>query len=129
MNPTKRRYLSRCRDWSSAVLDAFFRWFETRVDPFPPEQPARPPEGVLRFVWFYTRPFIWLLVVSIVLSAVIAFVEVYLFSFLGKLVDLLTKADRASFWQTNGLCPALVARATPRASPAMSPNRRRSSQG
>jgi ATP-binding cassette subfamily B multidrug efflux pump len=108
INRTRRRYVSGCRVWSSAVLDAFFRWFETRVDPFPPEQPAKPPAGVLRFVWFYTKPFVWLLVASVVLSAVIAFIEVYLFSFLGKLVDLLSKADRTNFWQANGLWLALM---------------------
>ena len=42
------------------------------------------------------------LVLSIALSAVIAFIEVSLFGFLGELVDLLATSDRASFWQANG---------------------------
>ena len=90
------------------MLDAFFRWFETLVDPFPPVEPDRPPAGVLAFVWHYTRPFAPLLVSSILLSAVIAFIEVYLFSFLGSLVDLLTKADRAGFWQQHGFWLAVM---------------------
>ena len=32
----------------------------------------------------------------------IALIEVYLFAFLGDLVDLLAAADRATFWQANG---------------------------
>ena len=90
------------------MLNAFFRWFETRVDAFPPQRPDQPPGGLLHFVWHYTRPFIWLLTASVVLSAVIAFIEVYLFSFLGNLVDLLTKADRVNFWQMHGLWFALM---------------------
>ena len=90
------------------MLNAFFRWFEARVDPFPPEQPDRPPAGLLRFGWHYTKPFIGLLAASVVLSAVIAFIEVYLFSFLGNLVDLLTTAQRVNFWQVNGLWLAIM---------------------
>ncbi len=90
------------------MLNAFFRWFEARVDPFPPEQPDRPPAGLLRFGWHYTKPFIGLLAASVVLSAVIAFIEVYLFSFLGNLVDLLTTAQRFNFWQVNGLWLAFM---------------------
>jgi len=91
------------------VLDRFFRWFESLVDPFPPERPVRPPGGLLPFAWYFTRPFMGLLIASIVLSAVIAFIEVYLFAFLGNLVDLLTSAERANFWQTHGLWLALMA--------------------
>ena len=91
------------------MLDRFFRWFESLVDPFPPERPVRPPGGLLPFAWYFTRPFMGLLIASIVLSAVIAFIEVYLFAFLGNLVDLLTSAERANFWQTHGLWLALMA--------------------
>ena len=84
------------------MLDTFFRWFEARVDPFPPEQPDMPPDRLLAFIWHYTRPFAWLLVLSVALSAVIAFIEVSLFGFLGELVDLLATSDRATFWQANG---------------------------
>jgi ATP-binding cassette subfamily B multidrug efflux pump len=49
-----------------------------------------------------------LLIASVLLSAVIAFIEVYLFAFLGNLIDLLTSADRANFWQIHGLWLALI---------------------
>ena len=84
------------------MLNRFFRWFETYVDAFPPEPPARPPARVLAFAWHYTRPYAGLLVASIAFSALIAFIEVYLFAFLGTLVDLLGSADRATFWATHG---------------------------
>ena len=81
------------------MIDRFFTWLESLVDPFPPERPSMPPAGFLAFCWHYTRPFWPLLLASTVLSALIAFVEVYLFAFLGDLVDLLTSANRATFWQ------------------------------
>ena len=83
------------------MIDRLFTWLEGRVDPFPPERPGKPPAGFFAFSWHYTKPFRWLLVASMLFSAVIAFLEVYLFSFLGNLVDLLTKADRATFWDTH----------------------------
>ncbi|MBI3672252.1 MAG: ABC transporter ATP-binding protein, partial [Rhizobiales bacterium] len=84
------------------MLNAFFRWLEARVEPFPPELPDRPPAGLLGFAWHYTRPFAGLLLASVTLSAGIAFIEIYLFSFLGSLVDLLSKADRTGFWSSHG---------------------------
>ncbi|MBC8037882.1 MAG: ABC transporter ATP-binding protein, partial [Rhizobiales bacterium] len=90
------------------MLDRFFHWFESRVDPFPPERPVQPPAGLLPFAWYFTRPFLGLLIASVLLSAVIAFIEVYLFAFLGNLVDLVTTADRANFWQTHGVWLALM---------------------
>jgi ATP-binding cassette subfamily B multidrug efflux pump len=84
------------------VIDRFFSWLEGQVDPFPPERPQMPPPGLFRFTWHFTRPFWKLLLVSMLLSGVIAFLEVYLFAFLGNLVDLLSAADRGTFWQANG---------------------------
>ncbi|WP_373504837.1 ABC transporter ATP-binding protein [Aestuariivirga sp.] len=83
------------------MIDRLFTWLEGRVDPFPPERPGKPPAGFFAFSWHYTKPFRGLLVASMLFAAVIAFLEVYLFSFLGNLVDLLTKADRATFLDTH----------------------------
>ena len=85
------------------MINRFFKWLESRVDPFPLERPSMPPKGLFAFTWHYTKAFWPLLAVSILFSAVIAFLEVYLFAFLGDLVDLLAQADRATFWETHGL--------------------------
>jgi len=84
------------------LIASFFRWLEARVDPFPPGQPPLPPQGVFRFAWHYTRPFWPLLAASMLLSSLVAFLEVYLFSFLGDLVDFLTAAKRETFWADHG---------------------------
>ena len=96
-------HLGRPGVWSDYVINRFFKWLETRVDPFPPARPEMPPQGLLRFAWYYTKPFWPLLLAAMLFSGVIAFLEVYLFAFLGDLVDLLAEADRATFWQTHGL--------------------------
>ncbi len=83
------------------MIDRFFTWLESLVDPFPPERPSMPPQGFLAFCWHYTKPFWPLLLASTLFSALIALIEVYLFAFLGDLVDLLVSADRATFWQDN----------------------------
>ncbi len=65
------------------------------------QQAEKPAPTLFAFVFHYTKPFLPLLIVSILFSTVIALIEVYLFAFIGNLVDLLSTADRATFWQVN----------------------------
>ncbi|MGD9783425.1 MAG: ABC transporter ATP-binding protein [Hyphomicrobiaceae bacterium] len=62
-----------------------------------------PPAGFWAFIAFYARPYFPLLAVSSAMAAVIALIEVSLFGFLGRLVDWLSHAERATFWQTHGV--------------------------
>jgi ATP-binding cassette, subfamily B, multidrug efflux pump len=79
-----------------------FAFFERRIEPFPAEEPTRPPQGLFAFCWHYTKPaFPWLVAMSL-LSAAIAASEVIVFGFLGRIVDWLTEADRANFLQNEG---------------------------
>jgi ATP-binding cassette subfamily B multidrug efflux pump len=84
------------------MIARMFRWLEHRVESFPAEQPSMPPASFWGFVFHYTRPFWPLIGLSAALSATIALIEVSLFGFLGHLVDWLSKADRATFWETHG---------------------------
>jgi ATP-binding cassette subfamily B multidrug efflux pump len=79
-----------------------FQWLETRRSPFPPEQPAKPPSSLFGFIFHYAKPFWPLLLASSLLSTAVALIEVSLFGFVGKLVDWLSVADRATFWETHG---------------------------
>ncbi|MEN1728175.1 MAG: ABC transporter ATP-binding protein [Pseudomonadota bacterium] len=74
-----------------------FRFFESRVEPFPPEAPAKPPSTLFDFCWTYSRSVAGWIVVMAILSALIAVGEVALFGFLGSIVDWLTSADRSGF--------------------------------
>jgi ATP-binding cassette subfamily B multidrug efflux pump len=79
-----------------------FQYFESRVDPFPENLPANPPDGLLAFCWQYTKPVAgWILVMAL-LTACIAVAEVALFGFLGSIVDWLSNAERQSFLESEG---------------------------
>ena len=79
-----------------------FGWFEQRLNPFPPEEPGLPPKGLMAFCWHYTRPvWPWLLLLGFC-SMLIALFEVFLYQFLGNIVDWLSSADRTTFLQNEG---------------------------
>ena len=79
-----------------------FSWFEKRIDPFPPEQPAQPPATLFDFCWHYTKGIWPWLAVTSVLVALISGLQVTLFGFLGNIVDWLADADRATFLAEEG---------------------------
>lgn len=79
-----------------------FRWFETRVDPFPTEEPTKPPMGLVAFCLHYAKP-VWKPLAFMSLTSVaISIMEVMLFAFMGQLVDWLAAADRATFLAEEG---------------------------
>jgi ATP-binding cassette, subfamily B, multidrug efflux pump len=82
-------------------MNWFFKWLEGRVDSFPESEPAMPKASTWGFIWFYSRPFVPWLTLGLVLAVVLALIEVRLFAYVGTLVDKLTAANRATFWQDN----------------------------
>lgn len=64
-------------------------WFERRLDPFPPDEPALPPGGLVAFLWACTRGSRGALAALALLSAAVSIYEAWLFAFLGQIVDLL----------------------------------------
>lgn len=66
-----------------------FSFFEKRIDPFPPQNPAQPPSSLLAFCYHYTKGAeVYLLLMSL-LTGTIAFLEVSLFKYLGRIIDAL----------------------------------------
>lgn len=79
-----------------------FSWFENRLNAYPEGEPTLPPKGLFAFCWHYTKPaWPWLLLLGLC-SGLIAIAEVFLYQFLGNIVDWLSAADRATFLQTEG---------------------------
>ena len=79
-----------------------FNWFETRLNPFPSEKPITPPSGVFAFCWHYSSSvWPWLALMSI-LTAFISIGEIYLFSFLGSIIDWLSENNRVGFLEREG---------------------------
>ncbi len=83
------------------------RWFETRLDPYPGEVPAQPPEGFVAFCLHYMVGAKRWLILMALSAGVVALLEVMLFGFMGNIVDWLASADRETFFATQG--PMLMA--------------------
>ncbi|HEX5789323.1 MAG TPA: ABC transporter ATP-binding protein [Woeseiaceae bacterium] len=86
-----------------------FRWFEKRLDPFPPEEPVEPPKTLIAFCMHYTRGAWHFIAADAVLVAIIAITEVWMFGFLGSIVDWLAAQERATFLEAQGPKLAVMA--------------------
>jgi ATP-binding cassette, subfamily B, multidrug efflux pump len=79
-----------------------FRFFETRVNPYPQGEPATPPRRLFAFLYHYSRPLLpWLLLMSL-LTAAISALEITFFNYMGQLVDWMGATDRATFFDVHG---------------------------
>ena len=79
-----------------------FRWFESKLNPFPPEEPVEPPRTLVAFCLHYTKGSWPYLTVAAILTALIAITEVWMFGFMGHIVDWLSVQNRETFLQTEG---------------------------
>ncbi|HZX69719.1 MAG TPA: multidrug ABC transporter ATP-binding protein, partial [Rhodanobacter sp.] len=92
-----------------------FRWFESLIDAFKEPVDGMPPQSVARFYVFYLRQVWPVFAATLVVGFGVAVVEVSLFGFIGRIVDMAsgTPADlfrvhgRALLWMA---LVALVAR-------------------
>jgi ATP-binding cassette subfamily B multidrug efflux pump len=84
------------------LVSFMLRWFERRLDPYPPAEPGQPPAGFLPFVLHYLNGSKRWFGLMVVLTAAVALSEIMLFGFLGNIVDWLSSADRATFMATEG---------------------------
>ena len=90
------------------MIKRFFQWLESRSDPFPSFLPDKPPTSLFKFVIHYTYPFWPLILSGCIFGTAIALIEVYLFSFVGDLVDLLETSERDNFISNNAHWLALM---------------------
>ncbi len=79
-----------------------FRFFESFIEPFPPEDPKQPPSGLLAFCRHYTKGAEKHLLIMAVLTGLLAILEVSLFDFLGQLVDWLSSKNPETFLEEEG---------------------------
>jgi ATP-binding cassette subfamily B multidrug efflux pump len=79
-----------------------FRLFEKIIDPFPAEEPVQPPSSLYQFCRHHIRGMEWPLIAMACLSAVLAILEVYLFGFMGELIDWLSTETPSSLFQNHG---------------------------
>jgi ATP-binding cassette subfamily B multidrug efflux pump len=90
-----------------------FGWFETRIDAFPDEPPARPPDSLLAFYLHFIKPVWPAFAVLLVAGFLGSLIEVSLLTFVGSLVDMMRTAQSpGAFWEHHAgilLLMALVA--------------------
>ncbi|MFZ5619269.1 MAG: ABC transporter ATP-binding protein [Pseudomonadota bacterium] len=79
-----------------------FRFFESLLDPYPETRLGAPPKGLVRFCWHFVKDARWWLAALGTLTVTIAIGEVFLFAFLGRIVDWLATANREGFLEREG---------------------------
>ncbi|NAZ37754.1 ABC transporter ATP-binding protein [Rubellimicrobium sp. CFH 75288] len=87
-----------------------FRLFEDLVDPFAPHPPEdRPPARLWPFLRAWLRPFRGVFLVTALVAAAVAGVELWLIAYSGRLIDTLQAADPGRVWAEHGAELLLVA--------------------
>ncbi|OQW41698.1 MAG: multidrug ABC transporter ATP-binding protein [Proteobacteria bacterium SG_bin4] len=77
-----------------------FGFFERLIDPYPPEHPAEPPQGLYPFCRHYLRGIEPHLVVLALLTTLLAISEAMLYSIVGQMVDWLAEKKIDAFLET-----------------------------
>ncbi|MGB7319496.1 MAG: ABC transporter ATP-binding protein [Planktotalea sp.] len=79
-----------------------FRFFERLVDPYVSyEEADTPPTKLWPFMMAYSQPFKHVFAVTGIMSVVVAVVEIWLISYMGRVVDIL-QGEPSLVWQTHG---------------------------
>ncbi|MBS8271409.1 ABC transporter ATP-binding protein, partial [Halomonas litopenaei] len=87
-----------------------FRWFEGLVDPYVPyKENDTPPKRLYPFLRAYAEPFKKVFWVTGISAIIIAMIEIWLLSYLGRLVDILGGGTPAQVWAESGAEFLLVA--------------------
>lgn len=81
---------------------SFYTFFENLIDPLPDAPIVRPPVHPLAFIWHYVRPIKNLLLITLLFSGIAAICEIYMFVFIGRLVDWMSVAEPATFLKSYG---------------------------
>ncbi|MCC5085176.1 ABC transporter ATP-binding protein [Xanthomonas campestris] len=76
-----------------------FRWFESLINIFPPIEREMPPRSVWRFYLHYLRPLWPILLATLIAGLLLALVEVAMFDFLGRIVDMLAEQPGPDFFR------------------------------
>ena len=85
------------------------RFFERLVDPYVDyEEQDTPPQKLWPFMMAYSQPFKRVFWITAFMSIVVAVVEIWLISYMGRVVDIL-QGDPALVWQTYGTEFVIVA--------------------
>jgi len=79
-----------------------FGWFERRIDPFRRAAEGAPPDGLGAFYWHFARQ-VWPWFAAVLAAgALVAAVEVAMFSYIGRIVDMLSSTTPERVFEEHG---------------------------
>src|SRR4030095_4300424 len=86
----------------SSPKASLFRHFEHLLDPYPRDEPVRPPHGLLPFLWSCTEGLRGMIAAMALLTAAMSAFEALLSAMLGRIVDWLGGQAPERLWQDRG---------------------------
>ncbi|KAA3619140.1 MAG: ABC transporter ATP-binding protein, partial [Proteobacteria bacterium] len=86
-----------------------FSRLERLVDPFADSRVEMPPRTTARFFAYFLGPLRGLLVLTLAVSGIAAVSELYIYAFLGYIVDWMSVSDPATFFEDHGVSLLLMA--------------------
>ena len=73
------------------LLRKILSWLESRIEPFGERADYLPPNKFIAYVWYYVKQAKWAFLLLLVFGFLNAAIEATVFSYVGKLVDILTE--------------------------------------
>ena len=79
----------------------FFNWLESLVDPLERSDVEKPPTEIGAFFVFFLWPMRRLILVILLLTGIAAMSEIYLYAFLGDIVDWMATSQPDTFFEVH----------------------------
>ena len=80
-----------------------YRFFEQLIDPLRGLPTVRPPTGSMAFFGFFLKPYRGVLLATLILAGISAASELFVYVYLGRLVDWMTVSNPDNFLREHGL--------------------------
>ena len=80
-----------------------YRFFESLIDPLRPSEASQPPAKTLPFFWFFLEPIKGVLLTTLILSGIAALSELYVYIYLGRILDWMSTTERSAFLDTHAI--------------------------
>ncbi len=78
-----------------------YEFFERLINPLPEAPVERPPTATAKFIWHFISPIKGVVLATLFLAGVSAVCELYLYAYLGHLVDRMSTSNREGFFETH----------------------------
>ncbi len=79
-----------------------YRFFEQLIDPLRGQPAVRPPTGSMAFFGFFLKPYRGVLLATLILAGISAASELFVYVYLGRLVDWMTVSSPKNFLRDHG---------------------------